>query len=54
VDLKPVQPLARPVTLAEIKKDPRFADFELVKFSRLSVMPVSRERFDALLALGEA
>ena len=51
VDLKPVEALVRPVPLAEIKRDRRFADFELVKFSRLSVMPVGRDRFDALLAL---
>jgi predicted RNA-binding protein with PUA-like domain len=54
VDLKPVQPLAAPVALDRIKKDRRFADFELVKFSRLSVMPVSPGRFEALLAMGAA
>lgn len=54
VDLKPVKPLARPVTLADLKKDRRFADFELVKFSRLSVMPVSGERWETLLELGGA
>jgi predicted RNA-binding protein with PUA-like domain len=52
VDLKPVKALASPVTLAQIKKDRRFADFELVKFSRLGVMPVSPERFEMLLAMG--
>jgi predicted RNA-binding protein with PUA-like domain len=41
VDVAPVKKLARPVTLAEIKADPRFADFPLVRISRLSVMPVS-------------
>lgn len=52
VDLKPVKALARPVSLAEIKKDRRFADFELVKFSRLAVMPVSPERYEMLLTMG--
>lgn len=52
VDLKPVKVLARGVPLAEIKKDRRFADFELVKFSRLGVMPVSPERFELLVAMG--
>ena len=33
--------LARPVTLAEIKADPFFADFLLVRMARLSVMPVT-------------
>jgi predicted RNA-binding protein with PUA-like domain len=41
VDVAPVKKLARPVTLAEIKADPAFKDFALVRMSRLSVMPVS-------------
>jgi predicted RNA-binding protein with PUA-like domain len=41
VDVAPVKQLARPVTLAEIKADPAFKDFALVRISRLSVMPVS-------------
>ena len=41
VDVGPVKTLARPVTLAEIKADKAFADFPLVRISRLSVMPVS-------------
>jgi len=41
VDVAPVQKLARPVTLAEIKADASFRDFPLVRISRLSVMPVS-------------
>jgi predicted RNA-binding protein with PUA-like domain len=41
VDVTPVKKLARPVTLAEIKSDPAFKDFPLVRISRLSVMPVS-------------
>ena len=40
VDIKPVKAAAAPVTLAKIKADKRFADFLLVKNSRLSVMPV--------------
>ena len=38
--VKPVGRLASPVSLAAIKADPVFADWELVKNSRLSVMPV--------------
>jgi predicted RNA-binding protein with PUA-like domain len=41
VDVAPVKRLPRPVTLAEIKADPAFADFPLVRIARLSVMPVS-------------
>ena len=41
VDVKPVRRLDRPVSLAEIKANPKFADFALVRISRLSVMPVT-------------
>src|SRR5262245_59523594 len=41
VNVAAVKPLARPVTLAEIKADRAFADFPLVRISRLSVMPVT-------------
>ena len=41
VDIKAVQSVKRPVTLEEIKADPRLADMILVKNSRLSVQPVT-------------
>jgi predicted RNA-binding protein with PUA-like domain len=41
VDIAPVERLPRHVTLAEIKADPAFADFPLVRIARLSVMPVT-------------
>jgi predicted RNA-binding protein with PUA-like domain len=41
VDVGPVKKLPRPVTLAEIKADPSFKTFPLVRISRLSVMPVT-------------
>lgn len=41
VTIGPVKKLPRPVTLAEIKADPDFAEWELVRISRLSVMPVT-------------
>lgn len=40
VKVKPVRRLAKPVTLAAIKADERFAGWELVRLARLSVMPV--------------
>ncbi len=52
VDVQAVKKLKRPVTLAEIKADPQFADFKLVRMSRLSVVPVSGEHWKALLAMG--
>ena len=41
VDLKAVKPVVTPVTLTQLKGDPRFAEMALVKFSRLSVQPVT-------------
>src|SRR5947209_18687991 len=41
VDMRAVGPMPKPVTLAAIKADPRFAEFVLVRQSRLSVMPVT-------------
>lgn len=41
IDIVPVRRLSRPVTLAEIKADPRFKDFLLVRVARLSVLPVT-------------
>jgi len=41
VDVGPVKKLPRAVTLKEIKADPFFKTFALVRISRLSVMPVS-------------
>jgi len=45
VDVAPVRPLERAVTLAEIKADSAFASFPLVRISRLSVMPVSNDEW---------
>lgn len=51
VDLEPVEPLKRPVTLEEIKKDERLKDIGLVRQGRLSVMAVKREEFDRILEM---
>lgn len=53
VDLAPVKTLAKPVTLAAIKADKILKEMALVRQSRLSVMPVTREQFMRLLALSE-
>lgn len=47
----PVRKLSNPVALSSIKSDPRFAQFPLVRISRLSVMPVEVEIWDAILAM---
>jgi predicted RNA-binding protein with PUA-like domain len=54
IDLVPEAALPRPVALAAVKADPRFADFALVRLPRLSVMPVDATTRAALLALGGA
>jgi predicted RNA-binding protein with PUA-like domain len=48
VDVAPVKKLARPVTLAEIKADPAFKTFALVRISRLSVMRVTEEEWERI------
>ena len=45
VDVKPVEPVKAPVTLAAIKAERQLADFALVRQSRLSVVPVSAEEW---------
>ncbi len=45
VDVTPVRKLGRPVTLAAVKAEGAFADFPLVRMSRLSVMPVTDEEW---------
>jgi predicted RNA-binding protein with PUA-like domain len=45
VDVEPVRKLARPLTLAAIKADPALAQWDLVRNSRLSVVPVSMEQW---------
>ncbi len=52
VDMKAVAPMPRPVSLAEIKADPNFADIPLVRYSRLSVMPISPPHWDRICQLG--
>lgn len=53
VTVKPVKKLKHPVTLAAIKADKAFADWELVRISRLSVMPVSDELWKRIEAMSE-
>jgi predicted RNA-binding protein with PUA-like domain len=52
VDLAPVEPLARPVTLKEIKADPKLARIPLVTHSRLSVSPLPKPAFDRIVKKG--
>jgi len=53
VDVKYKKSLKRPVTLHEIKKDKRFQNWELVKISRLSVMPVPKSIWELILKISQ-
>ncbi|MBI3274954.1 MAG: EVE domain-containing protein, partial [Methylocystis sp.] len=51
VDVKAAKALKRPVTLAEIKAEPRLAAMVLVNNPRLSVQPVTDEEWRIILAM---
>ena len=53
VEVKPVKSLKKPVTLAQVKKDPALANIQLIKLSRLSVSVVTADEFQHILELGE-
>ena len=53
VDFKAVKAIARPVTLAEIKAEPRLEGIALVRQSRLSVMPIEDDHWQLICDLGE-
>jgi len=53
VDVAPVEPLARPVTLTEIKAEPSLKEMPLVRISRLSVMPVTDREWNRIVKLSK-
>ena len=52
VDFKAVEPLKTPVTLAQAKADKKLAEMALIKFSRLSVQPVTADEWKHVCKLG--
>src|SRR5258708_7282595 len=52
VDIKADKPLKTPVTMAAIKADKRLVDMALVKYSRLSVQPVTAEEWKIVCKMG--
>ncbi len=54
VDLKPVKALKKPVTLTDIKADPKFENMELVKNSRLSVQKVTPDEWKLIMNMSAA
>ena len=51
VDLVPDKPLKKPVSLETVKSDKILKEMKLVKISRLSVSPVTKEEFDRIMKL---
>lgn len=49
VDLKPVRPLTKPVTLAEIKAMPDMKNVALVRQARLSVLPLTQQEYEMIV-----
>jgi predicted RNA-binding protein with PUA-like domain len=54
VPMRPVRKFAAPVTLAAIKADPQLARWQLVTFTRLSVVPVTGAQWRRVEKLAEA
>ncbi len=52
IDVRLVGPLARPVTLDQIKAEPRLGHLALVRQSRLSVMPIDEPSWTRIYAMG--
>lgn len=52
VEIEPYAPFAKPVSLATIKTDPELKEIQLIRRSRLSVVPLTPVEFDRILALG--
>lgn len=53
VDIAPLCALVKPVTLAAVKAEPRLKDFNLVRRSRVSVVPVTPTEFAQILAMAK-
>ena len=51
VDVQAVEPLARPISLNEIKAEPALANMALVKVGRLSVVPVTAEEWETVVGM---
>jgi predicted RNA-binding protein with PUA-like domain len=52
VDVKAVAPMPKPVTLEAVKAEPKLKDMALIKFSRLSVQPVTDAEWALVCQMG--
>jgi predicted RNA-binding protein with PUA-like domain len=53
VDVKAVKPMKEPVSLADIKANPKLEDIPLIKQSRLSVMPITDKQWKIICEMGK-
>ncbi|GJL88547.1 MAG: ubiquinol-cytochrome c reductase [Minwuia thermotolerans] len=53
VDVKAVRPFTTPVTLEDVKAEPRLAELPLIRQSRLSVMPIPKDAWDLICQMGQ-
>jgi predicted RNA-binding protein with PUA-like domain len=51
VDLAPIKSLRQPVSLRQIKTDPRLIQIPLIRESRLSVMPLAKSEFREIVKM---
>jgi predicted RNA-binding protein with PUA-like domain len=52
VDFKAVEPVPKPVTLEAVKAEPKLKDMALMKYSRLSVQPVTADEWKLVCKMG--
>lgn len=53
VDIKAIRPMVKPVTLADIKAEPKLSELALVRQSRLSVLPVNPAEWKVICGMGD-
>lgn len=53
VDIKAIRPMTKPVTLADIKSEPKLSELALVRQSRLSVLPVNPAEWKVICRMGD-
>jgi predicted RNA-binding protein with PUA-like domain len=53
VEIAPVKPLKKPVTLAAIKENKALANIYLVRQPRFSVMPLTRDEYSEILSMSK-
>lgn len=53
VEIKPVKPLKKPVTLADIKENKALANIYLVRQPRFSVMPLTKDEYEEILSMSK-